>query len=186
MPHKDPIAKRLYMREYVKRRRLQDPEFRRKLNERTLASRKKPEGARKHAESNARYKQRHPERVKETQKVQDRKPHRVAARKTWWVKLDLSIKRAFEKEWRIKRELASAKNGGTCTLQQWRDRCALYGNSCAYCGTSLERKAEMDHRIPVAKGGSGWPANLVPACRHCNARKNTARWLSKLPRSKES
>ncbi|MFG1833848.1 HNH endonuclease [Micromonospora chersina] len=33
----------------------------------------------------------------------------------------------------------------------------------------------LDHVKPLAKGGSGWPANLRPACNPCNLRKS-ARW----------
>jgi 5-methylcytosine-specific restriction endonuclease McrA len=35
--------------------------------------------------------------------------------------------------------------------------------------------------IPLSKGGTGWPANLVPACKSCNlskAMKNVWEWLA--------
>lgn len=189
MPHKDPIAKRLYMREYLRKRR-QDPEFRRIANQRTVASRQNPTSAKKHAESNARYKELYPNRVKDTMRRVDQSPKRLASRverrNKWLSSLTIAVRRAWEKSWRDARKLKAAKNGGTCTLEQWLDRCRLYGNNCAYCGTSLERKAEMEHIIPVARGGTGWPSNLAPACRSCNAHKSTARWLTKLPKPKTS
>lgn len=42
-----------------------------------------------------------------------------------------------------------------------------FGDGCAYCGSTSQR-IEVDHFIPVTKGGSNCLSNLVPACRHCN------------------
>ena len=50
-------------------------------------------------------------------------------------------------------------------------RVALYGGRCFYCGA--EDANTIDHRVPLARGGSHWPANLVPACGPCNYSKNT-------------
>ena len=169
------------MREYLRRRRL-DPEFRRIANARTMKHRQTLSGAKKHAEANARYREKYPDRVKETMRRVDQQPHRVAKNKLYWSQLDKSVKSAWAKVWSARRRLKVNENGGSCTLEQWQDRCSLYGNCCAYCGTSLESKVEIDHVIPVSKGGSSWPSNLVPACRSCNARKHAARWQPKLPK----
>lgn len=79
MPLKDPVAKRLYMREYLRKRR-QDPEFRRIANQRTVESHQKPEGKRKHLATAARYRENHPERVKELQRIANSKPERKRKR----------------------------------------------------------------------------------------------------------
>lgn len=47
-------------------------------------------------------------------------------------------------------------------------RIEFYGGRCRYCSA---RADTIDHRIPLARGGSALPANLVPACRSCNSRK---------------
>jgi 5-methylcytosine-specific restriction endonuclease McrA len=31
----------------------------------------------------------------------------------------------------------------------------------------------IEHRIPLSRGGSNWPANLAPACKTCNSSKGT-------------
>jgi 5-methylcytosine-specific restriction endonuclease McrA len=45
------------------------------------------------------------------------------------------------------------------------------------------KATEVDHRIPLSRGGSAWPANLVPACKPCNCSKNNMpyrEWMEKI------
>ena len=46
------------------------------------------------------------------------------------------------------------------------------GGVCYLCGNSSDA---IDHVIPLAKGGTHWPANQRPVCTHCNSRK-TDKW----------
>ena len=63
---------------------------------------------------------------------------------------------------------------GTCSREQWLWRFQFYGGHCAYCPRELRfDEAQMEHRIPISRGGSNWPANIVPACADCNLRKGT-------------
>lgn len=49
-----------------------------------------------------------------------------------------------------------------------------YGFKCHYCGVSASvRSLEMDHVIPISRGGHNVFENLVPACRPCNGGKGT-------------
>lgn len=57
---------------------------------------------------------------------------------------------------------------GCASLEQVMARVAFYGYRCWMCGA--ERQS-IDHVIPLAKGGSNWPANLRPVCTTCNSRK---------------
>lgn len=43
---------------------------------------------------------------------------------------------------------------------------------CYYCGKKLNSKYHADHVIPLSRGGSNGPDNLVIACPQCNWRKN--------------
>ncbi|WP_332116067.1 HNH endonuclease [Azorhizobium caulinodans] len=45
------------------------------------------------------------------------------------------------------------------------------GGLCAGCFEPLTPRYEIDHVIPLARGGSNWPSNLQLLCRSCNARK---------------
>lgn len=43
---------------------------------------------------------------------------------------------------------------------------------CYYCGAKVGRKYEVDHVVPLSRGGTNWPDNLVIACPSCNSSKN--------------
>lgn len=70
-------------------------------------------------------------------------------------------------DWRA-RQIGSP-GASYCTLEKLIARLELYGYRCAYCG--CERATEIDHMIPLARGGTAFPSNIVPACRSCNASK---------------
>jgi 5-methylcytosine-specific restriction endonuclease McrA len=75
---------------------------------------------------------------------------------------------------------ARARNvgaSGFTTGEQITARIAYYGGRCYLCG---EPATTIDHVIPLARGGSNWPANLRPCCRSCNATKGR-RLLAELP-----
>lgn len=46
------------------------------------------------------------------------------------------------------------------------------GWKCWWCGKSCENKYEIDHRIPLSRGGSNLPENLCISCKFCNQSKN--------------
>lgn len=55
------------------------------------------------------------------------------------------------------------------TPAAWAERVAEFGGRCAYCATF--GPTEMEHIMPVSRGGTHTMDNLVPACRSCNASK---------------
>lgn len=62
------------------------------------------------------------------------------------------------------------------------DRKAIFerdGYRCHYCGTDVG-PFEVDHVIPLSRGGTSDPGNLVVACRKCNQSKRDktpAEWI---------
>lgn len=73
---------------------------------------------------------------------------------------------------RLKRrsQKVNAPGASYTTEKLIRARVDLYGGRCYYC--DKEGADSIDHRIPLSRGGSHWPANLVPCCRRCNSSKN--------------
>jgi 5-methylcytosine-specific restriction endonuclease McrA len=46
---------------------------------------------------------------------------------------------------------------------------AVHGDRCLACGTA--ERIEVDHVVPVVRGGTHELANVQPLCRSCNAAK---------------
>lgn len=58
-----------------------------------------------------------------------------------------------------------------------------WGNRCAYCDTPPIDDASLteltiDHVRPRCKGGEDSTANVIPACRCCNADKGSEEWVA--------
>jgi len=61
---------------------------------------------------------------------------------------------------------------GSFTAEQIQARFDYFDNECRYCSKDLsEEVTTIDHMIPLSRGGTNWPSNLVPACASCNSRK---------------
>lgn len=61
--------------------------------------------------------------------------------------------------------------GGVCTdadIQKMRD---LQKGKCWWCGKKLPKRYHIDHRVPLSRGGTNWPSNLVLSCAFCNLSK---------------
>jgi 5-methylcytosine-specific restriction endonuclease McrA len=58
------------------------------------------------------------------------------------------------------------------TTEQWLNICIEHDWKCHYCHITCGRSVTMDHVVPLSKGGSHTASNVVPACGHCNSRKN--------------
>lgn len=55
-------------------------------------------------------------------------------------------------------------NGG-----EWLRLVSAFGALCVYCGA--EDPTDMDHIVPLSKGGLHVKGNVLPACRECNSSK---------------
>jgi 5-methylcytosine-specific restriction endonuclease McrA len=61
---------------------------------------------------------------------------------------------------------------GSHTLRDVSRQYALQDGCCFWCDVSLRGVFEKDHLIPLFRGGSDGPENLVIACRKCNRSKS--------------
>jgi 5-methylcytosine-specific restriction endonuclease McrA len=143
MPYSDPEQRRAYGREWMRR----NPEKARAGMQRWRAAH--PDKHR--AEGRERY-ARHKDRLK----VQIAAYHRA----------NPDVVRAKREKHRALRIGAE----GFFTVEEWLALVTDYEHACAYCGAI--GPLEQDHRVPLGRGGTNWIANILPACRVCNARKH--------------
>ena len=66
------------------------------------------------------------------------------------------------------RDYGDNSNGEVYTLKQWKEILSLFDNKCAYCGGNND---EIDHIIPLARGGDNSHGNILPVCAKCNSSK---------------
>lgn len=112
----------------------------------------------KHKETNRRYCQRNPEKRREN----DRR-WRAANREYW---------RNYQSVYSANRRARKAKNGGFYTVDDVKMLREKQNNCCAACNSN-KKKLEVDHVIPVVKGGSNDPSNLQLLCGPCNKSKGS-------------
>jgi len=54
---------------------------------------------------------------------------------------------------------------------------------CWWCGDPHGDNYEVDHRIPLSRGGTNWPENICIACFDCNRSKHNKlphEWIGRL------
>jgi 5-methylcytosine-specific restriction endonuclease McrA len=61
---------------------------------------------------------------------------------------------------------------GTHTAADALAQLAKQNGLCFWCSKTLT-KYHVDHYVPLAKGGTNWPDNIVCACARCNLQKGT-------------
>lgn len=97
-----------------------------------------------------------------------------AARKAAY---NLAWQAANPERWAKLQKLASHRRRGrlagtpehlALTLDEWEEVLAWHDGLCVYCG---DEATEMEHIIPVARGGAHTQANVAPACKPCNRSK---------------
>ena len=76
-----------------------------------------------------------------------------------------------QRGWPQPRRVREANAQGSHTRSEWMRVKSDYRNRCAYCGISGVPMTK-DHVVPLARGGSDYIENIVPACKTCNSRKH--------------
>ncbi len=143
MAYKDPERGRAYGREWMKR----NPDKAREAMRRWRAAHPGQRNADRRS-----YYARHREQML-AQSAQYHREHREVGRARW-------------QNYRARKRAAD----GSFTPSEWLTLVETDQGRCAYCGSTSV--LEADHRIPLARGGTHLIANILPACRSCNARKH--------------
>jgi 5-methylcytosine-specific restriction endonuclease McrA len=71
-----------------------------------------------------------------------------------------------------RRRARKKNNGGSHTAADIEQQYERQKGKCFYCGAKVGKKYHVDHVVPLAKGGSNGPENLVIACPSCNCAKH--------------
>lgn len=70
-----------------------------------------------------------------------------------------------------RRRSRKRNNGGDHTVDDIKMLYDTQKGLCWWCGGKLKDKYEVDHRVPLSRGGSNGVGNLVISCQHCNRSK---------------
>lgn len=95
-------------------------------------------------------------------RLMEENPEAVRAYRRQWTKTQKGIL--------ANRAARTARRGAAYTKESLEWIASLVDPLCGYCG---EPATEIDHIQPISQGGTGELSNLTPACRTCNASKNS-------------
>lgn len=99
-----------------------------------------------------------------------------------WMRTHREQRRPYEREWQARhpelrraREAARRARKRACEGRYTPDDVALQmkrqRGRCYWCDTPTRKEYHVDHVIPLARGGSNGPENIVIACPTCNVSK---------------
>lgn len=118
-------------------------------------------------ESEKRWRESHPDKVKENyEKYYEANPKKVNERNKKCRKENLSKFVIYAQIRRARKQLLPS----TFTAEQWEETKIHFNQKCCYCGRELP--LQMEHFIPVAKGGGYVKSNIICSCSRCNQSKN--------------
>jgi len=92
---------------------------------------------------------------------------RIAAQNRAWKAANQERFRTYQKAYRAKLWDVEVD----LTFDEWQEILDSFDGHCAYCDRT-DRPLEMDHMVPVSRGGAHTACNVVPTCRPCNRRKS--------------
>jgi len=78
-----------------------------------------------------------------------------------------------------------ARRQGNLTKSDWQDLLSEFDGRCAYCNVKSD-SLQIEHMLPISRGGTHNKANVVPACGTCNRRKGALTPLEYLARTSPS
>lgn len=121
-------------------------------------------------EHNHKYRERHHKKVLECNRKWRQEHHKKVLKYVrHWRAANRHKCRANDNRYRARIQGAPGQH----TTDQWLARVDYHGWRCRYCQQPLtDASLVKEHAIPLSRGGSNWPGNLVPSCKSCNSQKN--------------
>jgi 5-methylcytosine-specific restriction endonuclease McrA len=152
--------------------RAKNARWRKENPERAVLSRKKQratEHYKQHSRAYARqYRRERAEYYREKHRAWRETEQYQAYRSRYFQREDVKIRVRIASHIRRARYLAAP---GRYTAQDIQHKLQAQKSKCYYCQKHLEQY-HIDHVIPLSRGGTNWPDNLVLACPTCNYRKH--------------
>lgn len=96
----------------------------------------------------------------------NREQHAITSGK--WAKNNPEKRRVIAQNYKHRRRAVEREGMTSSELLQWKN---AQLKICYWCAAACSKTYCVDHYTPLAKGGKHEAANLVIACRSCNARK---------------
>lgn len=130
------------------------------------------------------YRETHRDEMKEKARVyaQTRGKERIARygkayrdanreRRKMWARADRDAKREMYRAKDERRRASKMKAEGTHTGDDIKAQYKRQKGRCYWCGEKVGDTYHVDHIVPLSRGGSNWPDNLVVSCPFCNTSK---------------
>lgn len=140
------------------------------ISQRTKRERQTPEGKERQRLANAR-----PENVERRRRYMEKilqDPKYLAGRREYSKRYSQTPEGKLRS--RIgshKRRALKRQNGGGYTTEDVDLMMKSQKGKCWYCQKDITKKYEIEHRVPLSRGGTNYPSNLVLACPKCNRKK---------------
>jgi 5-methylcytosine-specific restriction endonuclease McrA len=139
-----------------------------------------PSVARLVMDEQRRYWREHPEAKREHDKQWDRA--------SWWLQYQINpdLRLYVRQKSKRRKALLRQQTAHQIKPRVIRARFAQFDNCCAYCGAAGDM--QIEHVVPISKGGTHAIGNIVPACQACNYSKReheVERWYRAQPQFSE-
>lgn len=126
------------------------------------------ENPEKRRPADARYREKH--RDQERQRIMrwaEENPDKVREKSARWAKENRDKRRANEHRRRAQKRQSQGDHTDADIKRQYKAQ----KGKCFWCGVKVGKTYHVDHIVPLSRGGSNSPENLVIACPACNLSK---------------
>ena len=119
------------------------------------------------------YEQNRDKQVAWRQRYHQENKHQRNEQSSQWYRQNKNSRQQYERRRRVAkhRRIRDRIAPGTHTPEDIRQQYKRQHGKCFWCGMEVGDKYHIDHVIPLVRGGSNWPDNLVISCPTCNLSK---------------
>jgi hypothetical protein len=96
----------------------------------------------------------------------------ILKRQQRWTRANVEKVRLVTRASQARRRAAKLRSESHHTASDVRLQYKSQGGRCWWCGKPVGERYDVDHRIPLSRGGSDGPENICISCPSCNRRKN--------------